>query len=170
MEAAKTLKLWELSEELDRIGEEIAEAGGELTPEIEEKLDALEGAFEEKAENIALMVRNLEATSSAVKEEEKRIRTYRRSLERQASGLKDYLLFFLRRQGVERVEGTRARIRRQANSRPSIRWLGDPESAPEAFRRVRVDVDTQAAYEELKSGGELPEGFEVERGEHVRIF
>ena len=44
MEAAKSMRLWEIASELDEIGEELVLAGGEVTPELGMRLDAMVAA------------------------------------------------------------------------------------------------------------------------------
>lgn len=174
MEAARLhrghLHLWEIADGIQALGERIAEAEGELTPELEAEWDRLEGSLESKVENTALYIRDIETDAEKAKAEEQRIRAIRTALENQASRMKDYLQFQLARAGRDKVETPKARVRIQANSRPSIRYTGDPADLPDAFKRVRVDVDGTAAYEAWKREEELPEGFVVETGSHLRVF
>lgn len=168
-ESAPTrLKLWEITEELDAIGEALIEGGGELTPELEARLDALEGEFERKVERIALYVQECNANAAAVKLEADRLTARARAFERKADGLKNYLLFTMKRADWDKLTTPLVSVGVQKNSRPSIRWPGDPATAPEAFRRTIVQVDGQAAYEAYRAGDPL-EGFQVVVGEHVRI-
>ena len=169
MEAAQPLKLWELTDELEAIAAEVMEAEGELTPEMEERLEAIEGAWEEKVERVALKVRELEALAKAAKEEADRLGAIQKAYQRGADGLKSYLHVQLHKREVPKVETARARVRVQKNGRPSILWTRELDELPETFRKVEVKCDTQAAYREWKEGGELPEGFEVREGTHVRI-
>lgn len=163
------LKLWEVGDELNEIAIQIMEAEGEMTPEIEARLDALEGAFEDKIERIALKVRELEANETAAKAEADRLTAMTRAFGKAAERLKGYALFEMTRVGKDRIETNRAKVRIQKNGRPSIRWTLDPSEAPEAYRTVKIGVNTQAAYEAWKDGGTLPDGFTVETGTHLRI-
>lgn len=167
MEAATRLKLWEITDELDAIGEALAESGGELSPELEAELDALQGALEEKVERIALFIRECEANADATEAEERRLAAIRNAFQSKAKGLKSYLLAHLERTGRSAVNTPLARVRIQANSRPSIRFAGS--EIPEEFRRVEIALDGQRAYEAWKAGTPLPEGFVVDLGRHLRI-
>jgi len=169
MEASK-LRLWEIASELDVIGELIADAGGELSPDMEARLDAMEGALEEKVERIALFVRECEANEKAAAFEVERLQAIGKSFERKAAGLKGYLHRHLQRIGKTKVETARARVRVQQNSRPSIRWMStDQPPAPYLKTQTVTTTDTALAYEEWKAGNELPAGFVVEQGSHLRI-
>lgn len=169
MEAASRLHLWEIADGIQALGERIAEAEGELTPELEAEWDRLEGSLESKVENTALYIRELEANAEAAKAEEKRLAAIRKALEGRAEGLKGYLQYQLARAGRDKVETPKARGRIQANSRPSIRYMGDPADLPDTYRKVTVSVDRTAAYEAWKREEELPDGFVVETGSHIRI-
>ena len=63
------------------------------------------------------------------------------------------------------METPLVKVRIQRASRPSIRPVGD---IPEAFQRVRVEFDGQAAYEHLKPvlGKDCPDTLDVD-GLHV---
>lgn len=165
----ETLKLYEIADELAAVTNRLIENDGVLTPELEEAWDRMEGAFEHKAERTALVIQTLTRKAEAANAERKRLKALARSRERAAENLKEYLRSQMRRLDRERIDAPRATIWRQRNGRPSITWTRDAEALPDAFRRVRVEADTQAAYENLKAGEDLPDGFRVERGEHLRI-
>ena len=165
-----SLRLYELPDAIREIESEIIEAEGEITDEIADRLDHLEGEFERKAEYLALLSREAKAEEAAVKQEVDRLTARMRAASNRQQRIKDYLLFATQKLGVDRVEGDRAKVRIQENSRPSITWMGAKDEIPAAYRRVSVSVDGRAAYEALKAGGELPEGFRVETGHHVRIW
>lgn len=163
------LRLWEISDALQEIGERIAEGGGELTPELEAELDAMEGAFEEKVERIALYIRECEANAIAVAVEEDRLAKLKRHFDAKSVGLKGYLQAYLQRTGRTSLKTSRTRVWMQKNGRPSIRYVGDISALPADYVRIKREVDTQFAYVEHKAGAKLPEGFVVTEGTHLRI-
>ena len=170
-----SLRLYELPGAIREIEYAIIEADGEITDEIADRLDHLEGEFERKAEYLALLSREAKAEAAAVKQEEDRLKARRTAAENRERRIKDYLLACMTRLGVDRIEGDRAKVRVQDNSRPSITWMGAADDIPDAFRRVSVSVDGTAAYDAWRSAPEderdraLPEGFRVEVGTHVRV-
>ncbi|MCR4341536.1 MAG: siphovirus Gp157 family protein, partial [Gemmatimonadaceae bacterium] len=113
------MKLWDITTELEMLGDEIQECGGELTPLMEQRLDALEGAFEDKVERVALYVREMIVSADAAKAEETRLAAIRRSHERTADGLKRYLQTCLERAGVPKINTPKVKVRVQRNSQPS---------------------------------------------------
>lgn len=169
MPAVPMLKLWEISDELDRITLDIFESGGEITEEIEAQLEAMEGAFAEKVERVALRIRELEATADAAKSEKDRLQAMEKANKGAASSLKSYLQAYLERQGRDRVETMKVRVRIQ-NSTPSIRWTRDLDELPEDYRRITIAPDIARVKEEAKDGAGLPDGFERVQGRHVRIY
>jgi uncharacterized protein YktA (UPF0223 family) len=165
----KTVKLWEIGDEMEEIAELIAEAGGEITEEIEARLEAVEGAFDAKVERVALLIQSRTVQAAAAKSEEDRLKGIRNHYEQSVLGLKRYLLQQMRRAGVRSVETHRARVRVQKNGQASLTYNGDVDSIPEAFRRVTVVVDKKAALDFHKSGGDLPAEFIVDYNYHVHI-
>lgn len=191
--ATAEMHLYEIGDELEEITARIIENDGVLTPELEEALEDIEGAFREKVERTALAVQELERKADACEAEADRLKSRASSFENSADGLKEYLRHQLRRQGVERVDGDTVSVRRQQASRPKIRWNRPDELPPVPFRRYRVrakldgsqgdvaeraaelgldveaELDGNAAYKEWKDG-DLPDGFEVERSEFAVIW
>jgi hypothetical protein len=163
------LRLYEIPAALRRIEDEIMEAEGVMSPELEDQLNGVQEQFERKAEYIALLVREAQAEAAAVKAEEDRLKALRTRAERRADGLKDYIYRCMLAGKIDRVDGERARIRIQKNSRPTIAWTRDVVELPDELRRVRVELDGQKAYELHKAGEELPDGFIVDVGSHLRI-
>ena len=160
--------LWDLGSSLEAIQQEIIDNYGELTPEIEAKLDALGGSFDEKATNVALAVTIHDGRAAEAKAHRDRLAKIVTSHERARDSLKRYLLNQMERVGRTEIENDRLRLRVQQNSRPVIRWGGKMEDAPEGFARHEAVwiLDTDACYRAWKEG-KLPPGFTAERGKHL---
>lgn len=167
--ANAALKLYEITDALQDVGDALIDNGGELTPELEARLNALEGAFEHKAENVALFVRQLEVNGAAAASEAKRLHDLASRREKAADRLRSYLLENMQRAQRVKVETGRVVVRVQRNSRPSIHWQRSVEDLPPEFVRVKLDVDGEAAYNAWKSEQPLPDGFVVQVGHHLRI-
>ena len=78
-------------------------------------LTAIEGEFYEKAENVAVYIKNLNAEIKAVKAEEKALKARRLSIEGQAKRMTDYLLRSMRAIGVKTIDMPRARMTLKLN-------------------------------------------------------
>ena len=162
------MRLYELPTELRLIEQQIAEADGELTPELEAALDQLQAEFADKAEWIALMVREAEAEAEAYKIEETRLRERRRAAENKATRLKTYVHEQMQRMGVDKIRGALAQVSVVNNSRPTVRWSEDVE-LPDAFARVKRELDANAVLVHVGIYGQPPEGAIVETGTHLRV-
>lgn len=79
-------------------------------------LTSIEGEFNEKAENVAVYIKNLNAEIKAVKAEEKRLKSRRVSAENQVERMKKYLLNSMQAIGVKKISMPRARITLRLNA------------------------------------------------------
>lgn len=150
------------------IEDALIENGGELTPEILAQLESLEGAFDQKIESLLLRALQLQFEGGVAKLEAVRLAELAGVRERVAERIKTYVLECMEAAGRHKVETSRLRARIQQNSRPTIQWPGPIDVLPEAFKRTTVMLDGTKSYEAWKAG-ELPEGFVVDRGRHLRI-
>ena len=160
--------LYEIVDQYQAVMQAIEDAEGELTPELSAQLDAIPDAFKAKAERVGLYIRNLQSLAQAAELEAVRLKALAASRENAATRLKAYLLQNMQRMELKDVVTPLIKLRIQVNSRPSIHWP-EGQEIPEAYRRVTVSLDGQAAYEAWKANGTLPEGFVVERGSHLRL-
>ena len=169
------MKLWEITNELEMLGEEIIKCGGEVTPLMEQRLDGMEGEMEAKVERVALYIRTMQVNADAAKAEETRLAGIRKSHQRTADGLKKYLKMCLERVDLPKVNTPKVRVRIQRNSQPSCVFAGDMDDLPPAFCKITVSVDKKRVLEEWEATDadptkrEAPEGFEIAFGSHLRI-
>jgi len=161
--------LYDLTERMLEIDELLSEAEGELTPEVEALLDRTEGAIEDKLENICRYRATLKAEAEGAEPELRRIHDFVGGRKKKVKSLGKYMHDMMERLGKTRVQTQHFTPAIQKNSSSSIRWTGDPEEIPEAFKRVEVTVDGPAAHAYYKAHGKLPDGFVVERGTHLRV-
>lgn len=162
------LSLFDITNALLEIEDELYENGGEITQELEARLESLEGSLERKIDGICSMIQNNQRAAEAAKAESQRLSQLAKSRESIANGLKRYALGMLTRIDRTKVETDRFKVRVQKNGRPSITWPGEPENIPDDVKRVTITVDGDAAYA-LYRQGNLHEGFVVETGTHLRI-
>ena len=79
-------------------------------------LTSIEGEFNEKAENVAVYIKNLTADINEMKAEEKRLKSRRVSAENQVERMKKYLLNSMQAIGVKKISMPRARIALRLNA------------------------------------------------------
>lgn len=84
--------LYEIDAELQRIVDEIIDAGGEITPELEEQLAITQDNLNEKLDNYRKLFTMIESRALACKTEKQRIEVLQKSRERAAKKLKDAML------------------------------------------------------------------------------
>lgn len=162
------MKLYEIPEEMRALEAQIADAEGELTPEIEERLEQLSAKFADVAEYIALLVREASAEAEAIKVEEQRLRDRRKAVENRADRLRNYIHEQMQIVGTQRIHGNMVTLTIQRNSRPSVRWT-EGEDIPEAFVRIKRELDSRLVLDHIAMFGETPKGAIVEQGSHLRI-
>lgn len=138
------IRLYELPQEFEALGELLEENGGELTPEIEARLDALRDRFAEKKDSLVALVHRLQRRAEAAAAVKKSLRAemeYHAEREKiHTNGverLKSYLKRTMEELGVARLDEGQFPVRIQANA-PSVRWSGDPDLIPQALRKQLV--------------------------------
>lgn len=163
------MKLYELPARFHQLDVLLEIADGELNPELEQVLNSLECALEEKTDGICGLIQHLLGNVHAAKAEAKRLEALALIREKAATRLKLYLMENIKKMGRTSVETPLFRVRIQANSRPSISWPGEIEDLPVKYLRIKQELDGNAVYNAWRTGENLPEGFLVELGQHLRI-
>jgi|SRR5579875_869524 len=134
---------------------------------FQDTLSAIEEAIEDKAENIAKLIRSLEADAKAIKEEEDRLKARRMSLENKIANIKSYLQNQMEVAGIEKVKRPTISIYFQ-NNPPSVDVL-DESLIPEDYLIPQpAKVDKKAILAALKDGFVI-EGCSLKQGRSVRI-
>lgn len=149
---------------------------GEVTDEIEALMDERlesEYALSQKFDGYGYAMAQLQAEEELLQARidalQQRLQTKRNTRER----MKERLQAFMERNGAQKVEGDYFvfRVQKNGGRRPVEYAEGlRPEDVPEAYRRVRVELDGAAIYEALTSGTELAFARLGERGTHLRVL
>lgn len=170
------MKLYELSGELRLLAELLIENGGELTPSLEDRLAKIEGDFDTKVQNIALLIREHEVDAEGAALEEKRLGGIRKAHERTARSLKDYVQREMLACGRPKIETPVMRVRVQKNSMPSVVWTGKVDDLPDRYKKVEYSVHRSNVLADWAASGDsdekrtTPDGFEITYGFHTRIY
>ena len=140
----------------------------DLDPEVmQDTLDSIEDAIENKAENIAKLIRNLESDVAAYKEEEDRLKTKRQATENKVKWLKTYLEDNMKLTGKTKFKSGMFNFSIQKN--PASVNITDEKVIPEEFLiQQPPKVDKTSLKEILKRGIEVP-GAELKQTEGLRI-
>lgn len=161
------MTLYEIADEYRAIDALLDESGGELTPEIEDALLVLESRVSDKVDAIGALIREAMVEHEGYAIEANRLRSRAMIAQKKADRLKEYLLGSLKAIGFDKIKGLRFTARVATASTPTITWTGQCDP-PEAYQRVRVELDGKAAHEAFKAGL-LPDGFKVSRTEYLDL-
>lgn len=163
------LKLYEVTDSLLEIASDLIDAEGILSPELEERLDGLEGKLEDKIERTMKMVRRLRINGAGAEEEGKRLLALGKSRTAAAERLEEYVKRNLIRLGRTTLDTPSFRLGVLNASRPKIRWAGDTGSIPPEFLKdPKPELDGTKAYAAHRAGT-LPDGFTVETTQYLKV-
>jgi hypothetical protein len=176
MESSPTRRtLFEISNDLLALYDRLEALGGDVTaPEAEEAVDAwftqLSHQRDEKLDNYAALIRELEARANARKEEAKRLADRARRDDEHAAYLKQRLLLFFQDHHLKTVETRRYRLTlRRSGGKAPVLVATDPEQLPTEYQRWKVSADLDAIRTALEDGADLGFATLGERGHYLRI-
>lgn len=159
------MKLFEINEAIERCvidGENVVdiETGEVLDVEA---LNALHMAFEEKAENIAMFIRNLDAEAAALKEQIGIFTARKRATENKRDSLKEYLAYCLQGKPFKT-----SRVKVSFRKSESVK-VTDQEQIPETYLVYSAPtVDKAVIKKALKSGENVP-GCVLEEKQNIQV-
>ncbi len=172
-----TMTLYEIRELRDLLDEALAATEGELSPEAEAQLAALDIAANEKIESVALYIREQLAQAEAIEAEAKRLQDRARARLNAAKSLKDYLAREMERLGKDKMNGVLVTVAMQ-NNPPSVKGDLEPatlaemmDTAPTFVRYAPASyaLDRRAVLDAYKRGETIPEGLTIEQTKSLRI-
>ena len=146
---------------------------GEIPEEaVQDTLEGLEGVFEEKADNIACLIKTLNAEASAIKTERDTLYERQKAKEKEAERLKAYLAGAMKELGKGKLETARNAL----SFRKSQRLVVDKEFAAllsedekAAYLRYKEpEIDKKAVTNALKAGVAVP-GAVLEEQQNLQI-
>jgi chromosome segregation ATPase len=162
------VKLYELTQAYNEVWSLVDNEETDLQV-IEDTLSSLEGAIEDKAANIALFVRGIDADVSVIDAEVKRLQDRKRSLVNRMDGLKNYLKGQMEAANMPKIKTATHTISLQ-NNPPAVN-IYDQEQIPASFLTIipeQYQPDKKRISEALKAGEQVP-GAELTQGKSLRI-
>jgi exonuclease VII small subunit len=148
------LHLLEISEELD---EEV----------LIDTLESITESLEEKAENIAKVIRTFEAEAKILKTEEERLAAKRKTIENKITYLKKYLFDSLEMTGINRIKRPLFTISIQ-NNPPGVDVI-NPDLIPlDLWTHPDPVLDKRKILSILKAGDDIP-GVAMKTSKGLRI-
>ena len=158
--------LFAISEDLLVIHQAITDASGELTPEIEQALNALTAEFGDKVDAYGFKIRALEAQAELHRDRAAYHELRARAFARMVEELKSRLLIAMIALGRKKLEGDDF----QATVRESQAVdLFDPSKLPAKFWRQRDPEPARDVIKKALSGGQSVPGARLETRQYVQI-
>ena len=139
---------------------------GESTEELEAVLNSIGGEIEDKAENIAKIIKNNEADIKAFKEEEKRIAERRKTLENDVKRLKEYLYNNMKLTGKTKFKKGTFSFNIAKN--PASVEITNADIISSDYKVLTETLDKRAILQDLKQGKDV-QGAILAYSEGLRI-
>lgn len=150
------MNLYELAHEHFKLLLEIQDGEGELTPELESNLTAIEGKLDDKIEAVVCVLKNLDAESEKFGDEIKRLSEIKKVVEGKHERLKNWVAGFIGPEGWKRGV-------HKLSWRKSEVVEADLENLPIEYQRVAYSADKATIKEVLKLGQEVKGASLVEK-------
>lgn len=157
------MRLYDLTQNYTKVLEMIQEGHEGLA----DTLESIQDAIEEKAENIAKIIRTIDAECEAIKAEEQRLADRRKAMENRRDGLKTYLEEQLISVGVDKVKTPVFTIAIQ-NNPPSVDVIDDKLIPKTFFIEQEPKLDKNSLLQALKEGKDVP-GVQLKQTRSLRI-
>ena len=162
------MKLYELTRNYSTVWDMVDDDEQDIET-LENTLEAIEGAIEEKAENISVFVKRLEAEEKAFKSEEDRLRSRRKTLEAKKDWLKKYLQSNMEAVGLNKINAGTFTVALQKS--PASLVIEDEKAIEAEYITIIPEQylpNKDAIKEALKAGKDVA-GAKLVQGMHLRI-
>lgn len=130
-------------------------------------LETMQGTIQDKAKNVAMVIRNMETTAEAIKAAEDEMASRRKTIERKLDWMKTYLLQNMERSGISKIESPYFVIALRDNPESLI---VEPDAAiPPEYWKPQDPVLDKAGLKKDIQAGLIVDGCRLERKKSVRI-
>jgi hypothetical protein len=136
---------------------------------IEDTLQGIEGAIEDKAVNIVNFIRSLEGDASIIKAEEKRLAERRKAIENRVAHIRDYIQGQMEFASIDKIKTPTVTISLQKN--PPAVQIEDETKIPAAFITIVPEqhIPDKKRIAEAMKNGEAVSGATLTQGKSLRI-
>lgn len=162
--------LYDLSNELALIHDEIISADGEISESLEVRLDDCRLAFRDKADGIVRWIANLDGKEEAIEKEIARLQARKKVTQNLQARLKEYVKASMILADVTKMELPTVTLSLQ-NNPPSAEIL-DNVIIPSRYLTIipeQMVVNKKAVLDDLKKGVEIPGTRLADKKTHIRI-
>lgn len=137
---------------------------------IRDTLEGLQFPIEQKATNVAFVIRNMESLAEQIKQAEQQMVARRKAIEKRAENVREYLLRNMERCGISKIESPYFKISIRQN--PGSVVIDDAGQIPcELYRYPEApppEPDKKAIKAMIESGQEVS-GAHIEKTTRVEI-
>ena len=166
------MKLYEIATEYQNFLEAIE--NGEIPEEaIADTLESITSILEDKADNIACLIKNMSAEAEAIKAEEAKLAERRKAKEKQVDRLKEYLSDTLLRSGYTKLETARNKITFRKSESVAvddeaefIKWAMGNEDAYLTYKDPTIN---KTAVKDALKNGTILNGVHIESKQNLQI-
>lgn len=159
------MNLFELTENYVKFFAEFENAD-EITDEMQEMANNLNVEIEEKCDNYAKMIKNLEADVEAFKNQEKKFNEKRKSAENKVKWLKQNLQASMELQNRKKVKTDLFSFNIQKNA-PSLE-IKDEKNIDDSYYVIERKLNKRELLNDIKEGL-IVDGVELKQSESLRI-
>ena len=163
------MKLYEISSQYNQFLQAV-ENGDIPIEAVSDTLEAIEGEFEDKADNIACLIKNKEAEMLAIKAEKDALDKRMKSKKAQIDSLKNYLSCSMQAIGMERLETPRNAI---SFRKSAFLYIADEEEFKEQYPDLCITETTikipKADVTKLMKEGKELEGAELKTSMNLQV-
>lgn len=161
------MHIYEIVEQLSNIENFIDEETGEVDVA---SLNALNLNFQEKMDNLACVVKSLQAESDAIKQEEQTLSARRKAKEKRIESLKRYIAFSMNSLNYNKLETTRSVL--SFRSATSL-VVSDEAKIDSRYKTIEivenVKIDKNRLKADIKAGITKEVGCELVTDKHLQI-
>lgn len=176
----ETRSLFQLTAEQRAIEEALWENGGELTPELEQRMNDNSEALVVKANSYSVLIRRFESASDAIAKEIKRLTALKKTADSSVKKLKSNVENCMTTSGIDVLEGSMTRFSFKKNP-PSVQVDEEKILAPymkkvqelveslPVYIKINVEVSKSAIMDIYKEKKPIPDGAQIVQGQSLQM-
>ena len=147
------MQLYEITENLKQINQMLED--GVSLEELKDALADVDEAFEEKANGMLFLIRNMESNIDAIKLEESRLASRKKSMEKQIESVKEYLINNMVATGKTKLDNGIIKAS-YIKPKPMLNLI-DESIVPDNYKtpKVTIALDKASMLADLKNGIEI---------------
>ena len=150
------MNLYNIDADLQQLENELVEAGGEISEEMDARLNEILDSREDKVDGYIAVIRSQIALAEGFKKEASWFTAKQKSRENVALRLKERLYESMQARNETELKGVLGRVTIEGNGGqvPIVPLYEKPEDLPERFQKVTITADNDAIRKALEHGGD----------------